>query len=710
MAVVSMARAQKMVAECARFRSPSDPVAIACDLAGWWAIYDAEARWAEAKWVFVAPPDVSAETLKGRIAAVMSSEHLGFDLPEWDVETDGVGGAGLLSSGGTADDDDLGAVPIGLVLVAEDVTGNVKLLFPRMVADDDGGGGLEVFVDGVHEFCPEPNLGNRLREIIDAVGSEWPKPLRQASKWIRSKVARQDLQFVSYVVEDNYEDFFEALPLSFDGIDPVDAVRQVHHVLFVRPPGHGWHCKATHWFGPEDEHDEQWCEMPTILNRPWRPIVEPGDSIDFKESLESELATLLSEAQLARISPLNEDLEEPDGPSCSCVRPEADLVAQLAAEPEVAVSARYVLRCIERVRDALTDGALMCAPVSGDPDGREPVTAAAVLAEAAEQVDDTVLFSVQGILMKVVALLPPPEQECIGYGCDPDEMLIGAARRWLAEAERIAALWLAAATAHECVQRAEGLKKKQPLLIHDADCEQITADLSLASKFSQGDHTTEAGRAVSLLLRPLSKASADKGMRHIQDTARLRSLAAKASKKACEALIDAAMDDMFGVCADLARRPEWHSNTGDMWNINEGRDSPAMLLWLDSPQCGPMMMIRPPLRSLPASRWERDESAAHWRDTAASRGIEFRAAPLGNAYETCNECGCPLHAETEPVSVKCPNCGVQAEPMRLDDTTKAAQTLVAVFPTDRAAVEAATKLDSDFISWRDQLLTETPQL
>ena len=705
MSPATVTQAQKMVAEFSRLRPPTTPVVIARDIDGWWAIYDAEANWSDATWHCLGDPSIQAGELKQRVAAVMASEAEGHDLPEWDIDAD----VPIALPG--AEDDEFGTTLIALVLVAEHPNGTQSLLFPVMESiESDGESDVEeVFFLGSHVRPCGPVLGDRLQEIVDAGDHECPNASRRTSKWIHShtasKVMRKYLPLVESLVEYSHDGFFDYLSFSYQDDDP-QAISQAHHFMFIRPPEQGWHCKATHLFSPPDDVDGRVCDHESLVGRKWRPVTGPNDPDEDKEVLEQELTELLFDGVSTRSSPPDGFADgDPEGPFCSCVRPDLDYFAFTAGEEATAPAARHAIEAIRLARESMEQGKQECRWSSdGQNNDAGTTPAAVVLTEAANEAWEADLISLLIGLKNVIALLPAADQECIGFGCDPDEALTGAALKWMEAAEQVAALWLTAAAAHRCIEQVSAYAKKHPVPMSDIGCEEIIADLSHTARSDLRYDPAGAGRAVDLLLRSLSKPRPVDGVRQVSTAGRLRSLAAKTRNAASVALQRAALSDLFGVFADLAERPEWHSDTGHYWHIREGDDAPSLMLMGRSSQHPPFLMISPPTKGPMAATWELDGHGAHWADVAASYGIDAGITPVGDAYETCPMCGCPLYAEDEPSTTDCPNCGAAVDSMRLDDTAKAAHAVTASFHSDTAAVAAAINLDTEFIAWRDRQL------
>ena len=141
---------------------------------------------------------------------------------------------------------------------------------------------------------------------------------------------------------------------------------------------------------------------------------------------------------------------------------------------------------------------------------------------------------------------------------------------------------------------------------------------------------------------------------------------------------------------DLALVQGWRSPNGDVWCLLGAPQYPRVLASARGKRC--WLMILPPTAGPLMHLWDAD---AYAEMTERVTGESPYLQPVGDAYEKCSNCGCPLAHSNEMFN--CPSCGALMSSIALDDATKMLR-IVVINPTnEQALASAARAITSDFL-------------
>ena len=150
---------------------------------------------------------------------------------------------------------------------------------------------------------------------------------------------------------------------------------------------------------------------------------------------------------------------------------------------------------------------------------------------------------------------------------------------------------------------------------------------------------------------------------------------------------------------DLALVDGWHSADGEIWHLLGASMYPRVLASARRGSC--WLMIMPPVEGHLTHLWDA-ETYAEMIEQRTGETPNFR--PIGDAYEKCSGCGCPLPSAAS--SVRCPSCGMPVSTLALDDATKSLRVVV-IHPRDeQELLNAARSMTSGFMELHSRWLRQ----
>ena len=697
---VSLARAEKIVAQCAGLRDPSMPLIFARGERNWRVTYDAGRSW-----VSIASIDDSPKVLRERIAAAMASPRLASadqEVPQMHNAADFVvwQQAGNRMSVEAADAATNG-ITVALVVLAAHHGGDVTLSFPfeSQSANSDE----HEHIADIHVPCARFSSGDllteRLRTIARTGVSGFGVHVGADDELTRVESAiggsgleelRKDL---SEFAADTDSDAWLADWLAADDLSGVECAA---HVLLSRPINSSWHCCAVERLEMDGLSSSD--EVPMVCGA-WSQVNDPSDEIACEHS-ESSLNALFA---TCRPVPGNPFRGAPSEPRCSCSRYTAEeALAEAGAldeggEAKASAFAVMLQLAYETILEVHEFG---------------PVHDRVFFAELSEralsvasQGNEDALPVARTALGTVSVLASGLADALIGYGCDPTESLVKEIERELRQMVRVSLLWNAVRTASRLRHYCEQARSKNSVRVPQESYADVVAMVKTMhqSEKSHGGNT----RSIDFLGRHLRKARIDRDCMSVPDGKRLRSLTSRALQEFCAQISAMWHEATYGTCA-LLPDEGWHSpDDGATWMIEVNDDLPRLLVMHGPDFPEPQITLMPPMQGPLMAAWEKRGCADQWALIAERYSSDVATMPVGDIYETCGECGCPLPATESLDYTHCPVCGHAVEVQEITADGKAARSVGAIFADDTAAARAAVDLGHEFVKWRDDLAAAT---
>ena len=150
---------------------------------------------------------------------------------------------------------------------------------------------------------------------------------------------------------------------------------------------------------------------------------------------------------------------------------------------------------------------------------------------------------------------------------------------------------------------------------------------------------------------------------------------------------------------NLALVDGWHSADGEIWHLLGAPMFPRVLA--SARRGGCWLMIMPPVEGHLTHLWDA-EAYAEMIEQQTGETPDWR--PIGDAYEKCSGCGCPLAHSDEPVG--CPSCGMPVATLALDDATKSLQIVVIHPRNEQALLNAARSMTPNFMQLHSRWLRQ----
>ena len=697
---VSLARAEKIVAQCAGLRDSSMPLIFARGERNWRVTYDAGKSW-----ISIASINDSAKTLRERIAAAMASPRLESaddDRPQLRNAEDFVAwqqaGNNLSAEVANATTNGL---TVALVVLVAYRSGGVSLSFPFEgdSADSDEG---ERFTD-IHVPCariPSDNpLTQRLLAIARTGVSVTDADAASEDELDRAAAAiggdnldglRQDL--AGFAESTDNDDW---LPDWLD-LDDLGGVECAAHVLFMRPLGGSWHCCSVERIEVDGIPS---ADDPHLVCGAWSQVNDPNDENNYADS-EKSLNALFA---TCRPVPGNPFRDMPVEPRCSCSRYTTDeALEEISDMSESGESQFSAYAIVLQLAHVALDGIRQFGQVQ-----REVFFAglSELAISVASQANEDALPVVKTAFGEVSVLASGLADELIGYGCDPTGVLIEGIERELRKAAMVSQLWCAARVTQCLSLFCEQAHSKRPVSLQRELYDSVLSKLKVIhqSEELRGENL----RSVDVLIRHLRKAKPESDAMSVPEGKRLRSLTSRALTDLCSRISALWHEATYGAYA-LLPDAGWHSpNDGATWMIEVNDDLPRLLVvhGLDFPE--PQITLMPPMQGPLVTAWEKRGCADQWALIAERYSSDVAMMPVGDTYETCGECGCPLPATESLDCTHCPVCGHAVEVQKITADSKAARSVGARFADDTTAARAAVGLGHEFVKWRDDLAATT---
>ena len=696
---VSLARAEKIVAQCAGLRDPSMPLIFARGEHSWRVTYDAGRSW-----VSIASIEDSAKTLRERIAAAMGSPYLEHDD----------GGSRPLGTpdefiawqqaGNKMSDSDAGAatngLTVALIVLVVHRSGNVSLLSPfagEAEIDDEGDQCSVIhvpcakFVSGepatqqMIEFAQYGTTG--IEADSDAAGD-----IDAVNEFLDGMDGLSD-DLGEFASSTGVDEWLAA----WLGSEDLNDVECATHVLFTRAFDGGWHCCAVEGIYADDGAAE---ETQPLVCGTWSQMNDPAHEGAYAKS-ERSLNHLFA---ICRPVPGNPYAEPPQGPDCSCMRYTAEDVITEASD--TTESGEAVESLFGQAHQLAYEALVALDEVREGFSNEQFVELCERLLRFAATNGEDLLPVVSPLCADAAVRISGLMDDLIGYGCDPDETLCDSIEADLDSVSRAALLWCSARSCSLLAANAQRIHGKGPLRIQKSGNDALVRILTATSE-EIGDSAADGKRSVDLLLRRLRKAQVDAEYAVVPEGKRLHSLSSKALRDLASCFSAMWHEVAYGAYARLPVEG-WHSpNGGGTWMIEVNDDLPRLLVVHGPDFPEPRITLMPPLQGPLMSAWETRGCARSWADIAERHAEEVAMMPVGEIYETCGECGCPLPSDDKMEYASCPVCGNAVAVQSLPVEGKSAHAASAAFSDGTAAAKAAVALGHEFVKWRDDLAAST---
>ena len=284
-------------------------------------------------------------------------------------------------------------------------------------------------------------------------------------------------------------------------------------------------------------------------------------------------------------------------------------------------------------------------------------------------------------------------------------MLIEGIESEMRKAAMVSQLWCAARVTKCLSLFCEQAHSKHPVSIQRELYDSVLSELKVVHQSE--DLRGENLRSVDALIRHLRKAKPESDAMSVPEGKRLHSLTSRALTALCSRI--SALWHETTYCAYALLPDEgWHSpNDGATWMIDVNDDLPRLLVIHGPDLPEPQITLMPPMQGPLMTAWEKRGCADQWALIAERYSSDVATMPVGDTYETCGECGCPLPATESLDYGHCPVCGQAVEVQKITADGKAARSVGARFADDTAATRAAVGLGHEFVKWRDDLAAAT---
>lgn len=697
---VSLARAEKIVAECAYLRDASAPLIFARGDDNWRVTYDAGRTW-----VSIASIDEPASTLRERIAAAMSSPRLQMldseSLPDAAAD-DLLASLGMdLDLPSEAADAATDGLVVPVVVLVSHRNGDVSMVFPFLehpdASDEDDADGTLCVPHVIFE--EDRPVTRQLRAIA-----------RRGVSGVDADADRADeLDAVLAVVDGEDGQGLKQDLIVFSGlaaadtwlgewldIDDLSEVENASHVLFARVIGGTWHVRTVE---PIKGSGALWDDEHPLICGVWSQVNELEDGEAHAES-EGHLNELFLMCRPVPSNPFR-GIEALD-PTSDSRYTAAD------ACQEVSDLSEYGAQHAETMEQALAFSQQALKGIQSETgQDREFFSSLSELAMSFPVLsgDEGALSVVETAFAEVSVLASGLMDELIGYGCDPIKELTDAIIDELRDAARTSALWCLARTVSYLRYSCEHSRSKRPVLLPK---DLYEAAMRVLNELSHDESLQDENlRSVDMMMRHLRRARPERDSVSVPDGKRMKSLTGRALDDLCSLLSGVWHEAEYGAYASLPDAGWYSPNTGHTWMLQADDDLPRLLVMHGPDFPEPQISLMPPLAGPLMRSWEKRGCADEWSRIVERHTDDVAAMAVGNIYETCGNCGCPLPSTEALEYVPCPVCGEDVAVQALDQEGKAARAVAATFPDDQAAARAAVSLGPEFVEWRDGLAAST---
>ena len=146
----------------------------------------------------------------------------------------------------------------------------------------------------------------------------------------------------------------------------------------------------------------------------------------------------------------------------------------------------------------------------------------------------------------------------------------------------------------------------------------------------------------------------------------------------------------------------WQPGADGVWALSEDPRRPRLIATPAQADRPAALILLPPSEGPLTATW----NPSQWQQRMQHHEpIKVTAVPVGDAYETCSGCGCPLIAED--ASQNCPSCGRRIRTAVLDEQARGLTAITAHFDTEQAAAQAALAESAGFRAWMLALAAQT---
>ena len=127
--------------------------------------------------------------------------------------------------------------------------------------------------------------------------------------------------------------------------------------------------------------------------------------------------------------------------------------------------------------------------------------------------------------------------------------------------------------------------------------------------------------------------------------------------------------------ANLREQTGWERYGANRWEFGQDPRLPRLIASRRQGQWA--LVMSPPVDDATAPSWD---ASYGWAFAMRMRGLQPDMFPVGDAYEVCGECLCPLMATTGEQT--CPACGAEAHTRVISDAAKNLVAVAVVVPTE----------------------------
>ena len=142
--------------------------------------------------------------------------------------------------------------------------------------------------------------------------------------------------------------------------------------------------------------------------------------------------------------------------------------------------------------------------------------------------------------------------------------------------------------------------------------------------------------------------------------------------------------------SDLALESGWHAEGDENWRLLGSPLFPRALVSENGAR--KFIVILPPIEGDLVHMWDASEYAAMTERLTGERAV---LVALGDSYEKCSQCGCPLaHIDG---AFDCPSCGNTVATANLDDTHKELEAVLVSPASEHDLLNAARAITGEFL-------------